>query len=75
MLTAEELYARLGFMPSHHTLGHDIKTAMIEFAKMHVQAALEAAAHNADMKFIPYQDDEEIDRESILNAYSLDNIK
>ena len=48
---------------------------MIEFAKLHVQAALEAAAIDATTKFIPFTDDEEVDRDSIRNAYPLDNVK
>jgi len=48
---------------------------MIEFAKLHVEAALKAAAENADTRLIIYTDDEEIDKSSILNAYPLTNIK
>jgi hypothetical protein len=54
----------------------DLKKAMIEFAKLHVEAALKAAAENAETRYIPYTDDDyEIDKRSILNAYSLENIK
>lgn len=48
---------------------------MIEFAKLHVQAALKTAANEATTKFIPFTDDEEVDKYSILTAYSLDKIK
>ena len=53
----------------------DMEESMIEFAKLHVQAALEAATIDATTKFIPFTDDEEVDRDSIRNAYPLDNIK
>lgn len=52
------------------------KDLMIEFAKLHVEAALKAASENAETRYIPYTDDEyEIDKNSILNSYPLDNIK
>ena len=48
---------------------------MIEFAKMHVEAALKTAANEATTKFIKFTDDEEVDKDSILTAYPLTNIK
>lgn len=45
---------------------------MIEFAKMHVEAALKEAADQVDTG---NQDFTYIDRETILNAYPLTNIK
>lgn len=47
----------------------------IEFAKLHVEAALKAAAENAIA--IPSEEDieEYVDKNSILNAYPLENIK
>ena len=51
---------------------------MIEFAKLHVQAALEAAADKAIAKENPsdYGTGEIwVDSSSILKSYSLDNIK
>jgi len=60
----------------------DVKIAMIEFAKLHVQAALEAASEKADLKdYEEYQygggyiTKQEIDKDSILNSYPLENIK
>ena len=53
----------------------DIPSVLIEFAKLHVQAALEAASENAETKPVIFTNDEEIDRDSILNAYPLTNIK
>ena len=48
---------------------------MIEFAKLHVEEALKAAANEAITEFIPFTDDEDVDRDSILNSYPLTNIK
>lgn len=45
-------------------------------SKFHVEAALESASENAETKWIEYtENDYEIDKESILNAYPLDLIK
>ena len=55
--------------------GGTLKWAMIEFAKMHVEAALKAASENADTKDVPYTDDIEVDKDSILYSYPLANIK
>ena len=44
----------------------DFEKALIEFAKLHVQAALKAADDNSIMY---------ISADSILNAYPLENIK
>jgi len=55
------------------TAGSTIK-AMIEFAKLHVEAALQAALENSET----YMDGSSVFNEfesSILNAYPLDNIK
>lgn len=61
-----------------------LNIAMIEFAKLHVKAALEAAAENAEA-FIEYGhgdwmlsmsvEDYGVNKESILNAYPEENIK
>lgn len=54
-----------------------IKECMIEFAKLHVEAALKAASEEADY----ITDGQEhitdvwIDKDSILKSYPLDNIK
>ena len=54
----------------------DCVVMMIDFAKLHVDAALNAAAYNAEMKLIPYTEDEyEINRRTISTAYPLENIK
>jgi len=74
--TAEE------FAKTHHpmkTYPVDYQM-MIEFAKLHVEAALKEASENADMDNEYYQSVQEgtsggIDIETILKAYSLTNIK
>lgn len=51
---------------------------MIEFAKLHVQAALKAADDNADVKVIDVDMTGsiwDVDSDTILNAYPLENIK
>ena len=59
----------------------NVNGLMIEFAKMHVQAALKAASENAQRKKVYNGHSERlivkrvIDKESILNAYPLTNIK
>ena len=49
---------------------------MIEFAKYHVEKALEKAYQNSEIIY-PEENNfiESIDKESILNAYPLENIK
>ena len=68
---------------------HYVKEAMIEFAKMHVQEALKQASENAFVEYIDLNTDEifdytdvitdddvevNINKDSILNAYPLENI-
>lgn len=73
--TAEEFYIQKGFMPSHHNLGYDIKTAMIEFAKLHVKAAIktciEEAPSGSSTDTVSYEDV----AEALKDCYPLDNIK
>lgn len=66
------------YRDSHITTQKDIRRAMIEFAKLKVKEALEAAADNAEITWdgLPGIGEFQIvDKESILNAYNLDNIK
>ena len=66
-----------------------VKEAMIEFAKMHVQEALKQASEKAFVEYIDLNTDEifdytdvitdddvevNINKDSILNAYPLENI-
>lgn len=53
----------------------EVEHAMVEFAKMHVEAALKAAASNANTKDVPFTDDPEVDASTIFEAYPLENIK
>jgi hypothetical protein len=48
--------------------------AMIAFAKIHVEAALKSAVENAELTR-DSANNEIIDKDSILNAYPLENIK
>jgi hypothetical protein len=71
--TAKKVYYAVTgcVLESHHN--PDIEKAMIEFAKLHIEAALKEASETADLTDngrFPY-----VDKDSILNSYSLDNIK
>jgi anaerobic ribonucleoside-triphosphate reductase len=65
--TAEEVIAKIvKFESTNDTIEctvYSLSQVMIEFAKLHVKAALKAASEKT------------IDKNSILNSYSLDNIK
>jgi hypothetical protein len=67
--------------PEHLVDEEDFKRAMIEFAKLHVNAALEAASVNAEVseeRSNPYDPESTfyiVDSKSILNAYPDKNIK
>jgi hypothetical protein len=65
-------------LESHHK--PDIEKAMIEFAKLHVEAALKEASEKADTIYVEEDgcatgDYYEVDKDSILNSYPLTNIK
>jgi len=84
ILTAEEFLCTKGVDDGDMILSttiHDVRKAMIEFAKLHVEAALKAAAEKAYIDNNHQQgcsfdsDDFEVNKESILNAYPLDLIK
>jgi hypothetical protein len=78
--TAEEFYKQITSCLINHK---DIKTAMIEFAKLHVEAALKTADEKATVTPIDHEEISEdswrpvwgVDSDSILNAYPLTNIK
>jgi hypothetical protein len=63
ILTAEEFLKQEGWYNEECSVNY----LMIEFAKMHVKAALE----NGAKSYIMY----ESDREKIRNSYPLENIK
>ena len=67
--TAEETYLKYTQCVMNHK---DIKVAMIEFAKLHVEAALKAANKKAKRKEGQIADYKLSD--SILNSYPLDKI-
>lgn len=79
-LTAEKFLNKKKY-PSFNENGglgiHYVKEAMIEFAKIHVQEALKQASEKAQAynksKFSS-DINPQVDMESILNAYSLENI-
>lgn len=83
METAEEIILKQGVTKSPISgietyLKGNAKSAMIEFAKLHVEAALKAASENAEAIAEPdYRGGEWylVNKESILNAYPLENIK
>lgn len=67
--------------PSEYLINkEDFMEALLEFAKIHVQAALEAAANNAIVKvhtesWGDYETSYNVDTKSILTAYPLNSIK
>jgi hypothetical protein len=78
ILTAEEFLEEMD--KDNDDLNSIIERAMIEFAKTHVEAALKLASENAEMEYEPDWSGEQedityINRDSILNAYPLTNIK
>lgn len=57
----------------------DFKEAMIEFAKLHVEAALKVASEKVSLTDFAYEflqegSDDAIDKDSILNSYPLNKI-
>ena len=78
MITAEELLQQERFYAVTSGDEHEIINAMVEFAKMHVEAALEEANNKATTKYMNAISGPPIimiDEDSILNAYPLTNIK
>jgi hypothetical protein len=79
--TAEE-YIKLKFnLFSLNGGGELVKNNLIEFTKLHVQAALESASENAKSyvstngEWTSCNVDSKVNKESILNSYPLENIK
>ena len=70
ILTGKETYD-----PEYPTVSkYDAIEAMIKFAKLHVTEALKEASEKAEIEDLSY-DDRIVNVKSILNAYSLENIK
>lgn len=65
MQTAEEFIKNF-HRQEGHTFEQTVPVAMIEFAKLHVEAALKIASNKFDYYF---------NKNAILNAYPLTNIK
>ena len=75
--TAEEFYKQTTGCIINHG---DIKIAMIEFAKLHVEAAKKEYLQQGFGRYMENAFDKypiriPIDEDSILNAYPLENIK
>ena len=75
MIQSAEEFLKNFHRQETHTLEEGVQEAMIEFAKLHVEAALKSAAFGAYTKDVKFTEDVEVDQESILNAYPLENIK
>jgi hypothetical protein len=81
--TAEQLFkTEYSIMDSEYPeMAAHVRRKVIEFARLHVEAALKAAAENAETKEeASYGVDEiyytrVVDKDSIINAYPLTNIK
>jgi hypothetical protein len=85
--TAEEFFEENKIIPFHtdNFQYNEIYNIMIEFAKMHVEAALKAADNNAQVDIVDWNDPGfnltepatpiyGVDNKSILSAYPLTNI-
>ena len=76
MITAKLiLMGKETYDPEYPTVSkYDAIEAMIKFAKLHVTEALKEASEKAEIEDLSY-DDRIVNVKSILNAYSLENIK
>lgn len=77
--TAEEYLANTGALDADN-VNKNVTETMIEFAKIHVEAALNEIYEKAEIETHypnPYTSEsyERVNRQSILNAYPLTNIK
>ena len=74
--TAEELLKQEQFYAVTSGDEYEIAQAMIEFAKLHVEAALKQASEKAYFRdFNDYVCRSDENKRSILNSYVLENIK
>jgi len=64
-------------VPNRYPKENPWKQAMIEFAKLHVEAALKEVVENVEINDYDEhgQYSPDVDRDSILNSYPLDKIK
>ena len=71
-MTAKEVLIEKGIKMMGESINVlEVEKLMIAFAKYHVTEALKQASQKAEMEMIKYSDDYEVDKDSILNAYSL----
>jgi leucyl aminopeptidase len=82
--TAEEFLEQQDCIRNVENFFNDVQPIdLIEFAKLHVEAALKAASEKATVTVIDHEEISEVsfkaiwgvDDDSILNAYSIENIK
>jgi hypothetical protein len=81
-MTANEFRIKECMSISQDIDNSDIEFLMIEFAKYHVEQALKTASKSVDYRLREnhldlhmFDDSFEVDPNSILNAYPLENIK
>jgi hypothetical protein len=86
-MTTEEFISSKGWGKPQYIMvgGKDVQKALIEFAKLHVEAALKEASEKAKTKSrkktykassgVEYDYVISVDKNSILNAYPLNQIK
>ena len=71
-MTAKEVLIEKGIKMMGESINVlEVEKLMIAFAKYHVTEALKQASEKVEMEMIKYPDDYEVDKDSILNAYSL----
>ena len=71
---SEKIYLELHVTGRVNGTEQNYPEMMIEFAKLHVTEALKEASEKAEIEDLSY-DDRIVNVKSILNAYSLENIK
>jgi hypothetical protein len=69
--TAEEFW----YKNTGQSINQEEYSAMIEFAKLHVEAALKAAVKNVEIKPMEHAGFYMVDSGSILKSYPTENIK
>ena len=78
-MTSEEVISKIvKFESTNDTIQctvHSLSQVMIEFAKLHVEAALKSASEKAKIDKSVTFGWEKVDRPSILKSYPLENIK
>jgi hypothetical protein len=78
ILNAQEFLEREIALKYPEGKGLHIASILIEFARLHVKAALEAAAENSKVRVVRIEQDQAIwgvEKKSILNCYPHENIQ